>query len=220
MTEPNDKAREDAAAPEPEVDDGAADAAMAVDATEAVDSEPASAEEADADDAPDEADAEGPAALAADEETRVVPTPLVVPSDGRRGRVEGRAAAAAPAAPVPERAIRIDDRISKVFVLVTLLAFALILANGLFFGVGGVFRPYVSPSPPPSELPSPSASGSASPSSSASPSGSGSASPSVSASPSGSAGASGSAAPSSSVSAPSSSASAAPSNSASASPSP
>jgi hypothetical protein len=88
---------------------------------------------------------------------------------------------------VPDRAIHINDRASKVFVLLAVAAFAVILLNGMLFGVGGAFTPYVSPSPSPSPSPSVSAlpSSSASPSSSGSPSpaASGSAAPSVSASP-------------------------------------
>lgn len=105
---------------------------------------------------------------------------------GRGGRVVAGAAPGATAG-VPDRAIHINDRASKVFVLLAAVAFAVILLNGMLFGVGGAFTPYVSPSPSPSPSPSvsasPSSSASPSPSSSASPAASGSAAPSVSASP-------------------------------------
>ena len=109
----------------------------------------------------DEVDAEGPAALAADEETRVVRRTDVVRA-GRSARPgRGRAAAAAP--PRQCRSARSGSTIgSRRFSSSSRSSASshLILANGLFFGVGGVFWPYVSPSPPPSQSPSPSASGS------------------------------------------------------------
>lgn len=101
-------------------------------------------------------------------------------------------APAAAAAPVPERAIRVEDRISKIFVLGTVGVFLVIMLNGVFFGVGGVFTPFVSPTPAPTASPSavvspspsasvaPSASGSAAPSGSGTPSPAGSAAPSPS----------------------------------------
>jgi hypothetical protein len=95
-------------------------------------------------------------------------------------------APAAAAAPVPERAIRVEDRISKIFVLGTVGVFLVIMLNGVFFGVGGVFTPFVSPTPAPTASPSavvsasPSASGSAAPSASSSVAPSGSAAPSAS----------------------------------------
>jgi len=89
-------------------------------------------------------------------------------------------------APVAEPAIRINDRASKIFVIATVAVFALIFLNGMLLGTGGTFRPYITPSPAPSESLAPSAS----------PSASGSAAPSGSVGPS--AGASGSAVPSAS----------------------
>ena len=105
---------------------------------------------------------------------------------GRAAR-EARAAAANAAIPV-DPAIRVRDNASKLFVIGTILVFALIFLNGMLLGTGGVFRPYVSP-PPES-----SASESIEPSASVAPSGS----VGVSGSPaaSGSVGASSSLAPS------------------------
>jgi hypothetical protein len=98
-----------------------------------------------------------------------------IAAGGRR-----RATAAAATSAVPERAIRVDDRISKAFVLLTVAVFAAILLNAVFLGVGGVFTPYVSPSPELSASPSAAVSASPSASVSVSPSGSGSAAPSAS----------------------------------------
>jgi hypothetical protein len=137
-----------------------------------------------------------------DEATEGVPAAATAAGARRRG-----APAAGAAAAIPERAIRVDDRISKVFVLLTVGIFAVILLNGVFFGVGGVFTPFVSPTPQLTASPSVSVSASPSASGSVAPSASGSVAPS----------ASGSVAPSASGSvAPSASGSVAPS----ASPSP
>lgn len=62
--------------------------------------------------------------------------------DRARGRRGGRGAAddqPAPAPGVPEPAIRIGDRASAIFVIVTVLTFVLILLNGLLLGSGGTF---------------------------------------------------------------------------------
>jgi hypothetical protein len=117
------------------------------------------------------------------EEPELEPVPATAPSPA--GRREAARPAPAVAAPIPERAIRVDDRISKIFVLVTVAAFVLVFVNALLFGVGGAFNPY---SPPPAPTPSPSAvaspSASAPASSSASPSASTEPSPSTAPSPS------------------------------------
>jgi hypothetical protein len=107
---------------------------------------------------------------------------------GRRGATQAPIASS-----IPEPAIRIRDRASSLFVIVTLVVFGLIALNGLLLGTGGALHPYV----PPTEAPSPSESVSPSPSGSAAPSGSASAS--GSAAPSGSLAPSGSVAPSPSV---------------------
>lgn len=75
-------------------------------------------------------------------------------------------------------ALRIRDRASAAFVILSLAVFAAIVANALLFGKGGAFRPILTPSPipqsteAPSEAPSTSPGASASPASSAAPSGS------------------------------------------------
>jgi hypothetical protein len=104
---------------------------------------------------------------------------------------EARARAARMAAPVPspsDQAVHIDDRISKLYVIATVVVFLLIFLNGLLLGRGGALSPAPTPTPVPSATVAPSASpsGSASPgaSSSASPGASSSASPVASASPS------------------------------------
>jgi hypothetical protein len=81
----------------------------------------------------------------------------------------------------------VREDISKVFVILAVAVFAIILLNGFLLGTGGVLRPL--PTATPSTSPSPSASttvgpsGSPSAGASASPSAGASASPSVAASP-------------------------------------
>lgn len=122
------------------------------------------------------------------------------PADTRRLRGQPRAAELP--ASVAERAVRVDDRVSGVFVIAVVAVFALIFANAILFGhsgfVTGLFptpTPVVTPSPSPA--PSSAAPSSAAPSPSAAAPSSAAPSPSSSAapSPSASAAASGSDAP-------------------------
>lgn len=108
---------------------------------------------------------------------------------GAGARIRGLARRAAPAGESPstpsEVAVRIDDRISQVFVVGVIVVFAAILLYGLLFGAAGVFTPLPTPSPVPSaSAPAPSGSESAAPSAapSTSPATSPSGSPSASAS--------------------------------------
>jgi hypothetical protein len=157
------------AAPEPEPDTELADDIDAASSDEAIDVE---------DDVSTEVLAAGAAAAAP------APTIPTIPEGRRRGATQPAIAA------VPEPAIRIKDRASSLFVIITVAAFVLIFLNAILLGNGGVFNPYVAPTEPPtpSIVASPSAAGSAAPSGSASPSGSvapsGSAAPSPSAAPS------------------------------------
>jgi hypothetical protein len=116
------------------------------------------------------------------------------PATGRRGRAAvtptGRTATPG------EQAVRSRDNISKWFVAITAIVFALILLNGIFLGRNGVFSPKPAASESPAVSASPGVSPIASPASSASPEPSVSAAPSVSASPSASPAGSGSPAPS------------------------
>ena len=157
------------AAPEPEPD-----TELAADIDDATDDAAVDVE----DDIPTEILAAGAAAAAPS------PTIPATPEGRRRGVAQPAVAA------VPERAIRIKDRASSLFVIATVAVFAVIFLNAVLLGNGGIFNPYVPPTeaPSPSIVASPSAAGSAAPS--------GSASPTVSASPSSSATPSGSAAPS------------------------
>jgi hypothetical protein len=160
------------AVPEPEPDTELADDIDAASGDESIEVD---------DDVPTEILAAGAAAAAP------APTIPAIPDARRRGVAQPAVAA------VPEPAIRIKDRASSLFVIVTVAAFVLIFLNALLLGNGGIFNPYVPPTEPPtpSIVESPSASGSAAPSGSVSSSGS--------ASPSGSVAPSGSAAPSPSV---------------------
>jgi hypothetical protein len=180
MTEPRDDAPDglpdttEPAAPEPEP------AAPEPDTELADDIDAASGDEAIEfdDDVATEVLAAGAAAAAP------APTIPAIPDARRRGVAQPAVAA------VPEPAIRIKDRASSLFVIITVAAFVLIFLNALLLGNGGIFNPYVPPTEPPtpSIVESPSASGSAAPSGSASPSGSvapsGSAAPSPSVAPS------------------------------------
>jgi hypothetical protein len=113
-----------------------------------------------------------------------------VPRDRARERESrARAARATPVVPSPsDQAVHVDDRISKLFVVATVVVFLLILLNGLLLGRNGLLSPAPTPTPVASATVAPGASpsGSASPgaSGSASPSASGSASPAASTSPS------------------------------------
>jgi len=166
------------------------------------DAEPA--DEAIADDASEEANATEPVPVVAGDPVEadpdLAPAPPRTPFErGREREREARARAARMAAAVPspsDQAVHIDDRISKLFVVATVVVFLLIFLNGLLLGRGGALSQSPSPRPvptataPPSAGPSgsasPAASGSASPgaSGSASPGASGSASPAASTSPS------------------------------------
>ena len=50
---------------------------------------------------------------------------------------------------ISERAVHIDDRISKVFVIAIAVIFGLIFLNALFLGKGGLFTPVATPAPIP-----------------------------------------------------------------------
>jgi hypothetical protein len=143
------------------------------------------AEEAEETEAPDETEAP---------ETQVAPPVVAIgrPTGRGQGRFELRRPSR-PAAPGPtpsEQAVRIDDRVSQVFVFVTAALFVLIFLNALLLGRGGTFSS--------TPIPSPSASVAVSPSSGASPAASGS--PGASGSVGPTPGASGSVAPSAAVS--------------------
>lgn len=129
--------------------------------------EPEAESEAEAEDiAEDAAEDELEEDLEEEEEEEAARPPVPARSSGARP---------APVAATPsEIAVRIDDRISKLFVIAVTGTFVAILAYGLLFGSAGLFTPL--PTPVPS--PSPSAGASASPSASASPAPSPSPSPS------------------------------------------
>jgi len=107
--------------------------------------------------------------------TTTRPTPPTVAAtpprrsvDRRAGRMPPQPAAATPS----DVAVHIDDRISKIFVLVTVAIFVLILLNGLLLGHGGLLASKPTPTPVASESTAPSSS--ASPAVSESPAASGS----------------------------------------------
>jgi hypothetical protein len=85
----------------------------------------------------------------------------------RRTRSFGRSAPARPAT-ASETAVRVDDRVSAVFVVATVVVFALILLNGIVAGRGGFLTPIATPTPVPSLSAAPSGSPSAAPSASGS----------------------------------------------------
>ena len=58
---------------------------------------------------------------------------------------------------ISERAVHIDDRISKVFVIAIAVIFGLIFLNALFLGKGGLFAPVATPAPIPVATAAPSA---------------------------------------------------------------
>src|SRR4029079_17000655 len=95
------------------------------------------------------------AVLEPDDEAALDDT-IVAPPVGRAPtRRELRALKAAEAAGVASQvpAIHIGDRWSAAFVVITLLVFVVIGLNGLLFGTGGAFNPYVSPTPAPTAAP-------------------------------------------------------------------
>jgi hypothetical protein len=98
-------------------------------------------------------------------------TAVVPPPTPKRGR---SAPAAAPRTPTPsEVAVHVREDVSKIFVIVSVLAFVAILLNGIVLGSGGLLTttpsPTASPSPTPSASASPAASPSASPTTAPSP---------------------------------------------------
>jgi hypothetical protein len=172
MTEPKDSAADEAARAEAEA---AAMAANEVDADEAPDApeasddalaadEPAAEDGADGDEVAtdelddDELEAEDEAEAAApDEEAEEAgvaaagagaAASTTTAKSGRASR-DARSGSATQAIPI-DPSIRVRDNASKYFVIGTVLVFVLIFANGIFFGTGGVFTPYVTPSPSPS----------------------------------------------------------------------
>ena len=89
---------------------------------------------------------------------------------GRLGR-RGAAATASAAAPTPsELTVRVGDRASSAFVLITIGAFVLIMLNAAILGNGGLLNPVPTPTPRPSQTASPSAAPPGSPSITVSPS--------------------------------------------------
>jgi hypothetical protein len=120
-----------------------------------------------ADEAADEADADAAVAVGG--------ASGVAASQRRSGRAareaRDRAAAGSTAVPI-DPSIRVRDRASTWFVLGTVLVFVVIFLNGMLLGTGGLFRPYVSPSPEPSALESAAPSESVTPSVSVGPTGS------------------------------------------------
>lgn len=160
MTERDGRAPEDANEP---VDDGA-DAALPDDGA-AEELEPDEADLEEADDGTDEMGEPGPGeagdaglegAEAEDAEAEE-PDQAVAPAGGRGGgprRVGRRGAAAPEHAPTPsELAVRIDDRISKIFVAAIATVFALIFLYALLLGRGGLLTPKRTPAPVPVATP-------------------------------------------------------------------
>jgi hypothetical protein len=97
---------------------------------------------------------------------------------GRRNRGAPKAAPAAPS--VSEQAVRVDDRASAWFVIGLVALFAIVFANALLLGQGGLVS-NLFPTPTPIVTPAPTAKPTAIPT--AAPSASSSASPAASASP-------------------------------------
>ena len=161
----------DATEPQPEIDDEIVEAESedlaAGDDAETIVDEDGAEDDLEDEEAEQEADEEAAAAAAAG----------AAPVAAGTAR-ERRAAAAKAAEHLPDR-----DRISKIFVGVVAVVFALILLNGIFAGRGGILTPVATDTPIPSETvglsPStaPSVAPSGSPASSASPSAPASASP-------------------------------------------
>ena len=101
---------------------------------------------------------------------------------GRRNRGLPKAAPAAPS--VSEQAVRVDDRASAWFVIALVAIFAIVFANALLLGNGGLVS-HILPTPTPVVTPVPTAKPTASPTAvpSASPSAAPSASPAPTATP-------------------------------------
>ncbi len=218
MTDPDGRVPEETT--EPGADAAAEAAAIGEADDEGLDEVDAGAVGFDEDEADEEGDEgeegeEGEAEAA----SAAVPGTAGAVAAGARGagRRVGRRAAAEPehVQTASERAVHIDDRISKIFVLGVAAVFGLIFLNALLLGTGGLFAS----KPVPTAVPAASAVPSASPAPSASPVPSASPAPSVSPAASGSPAASASPAASGSA-APSAAPTAAPSASASASATP
>ncbi len=96
----------------------------------------------------------------------------VTPARGSRAaRRNAPAPAKSAAAPTPsELAVRIDDRVSMVFVVISVGFFILLFAYALLFGGSGALTPKPTPRPIPTFAPSPSATESPSASASVAPS--------------------------------------------------
>jgi hypothetical protein len=105
----------------------------------------------------------------ADAEAGAEESPLPVAPTGPARRFGRPARTVVPAAPPTpsEVAVRIDDRISALYVIAVVAAFTGLLLWGVFLGTGGILTPLPSPSPSPTEPP---ASAEVSPSLSPSPS--------------------------------------------------
>ncbi len=164
MTDPDGRAPEETT--EPGADTAGPAEAAASDAADAegLDEGAADAEDAGFDEAEeDEADFEdelgeevGAAPAAAFPGVKTATTA----GTGGAGRRFGRRSAAEPehAQTASERAVHIDDRISKVFVLGIAAIFVLIFLNALLVGKGGLLTPVATPTPIPSATAAPSAS--------------------------------------------------------------
>ena len=87
----------------------------------------------------------------------------------RVGAPERTEASAGRVSPAGETAQYIDDRWTKLFVAVTIVVFALIFANAIFLGQGGLLTTTPSPTPIPTASPTVEATASPIPSASASP---------------------------------------------------
>jgi hypothetical protein len=175
MTEPKDAVSQSA---DDQEDDGSATDAELLE----VEPEPATELAADVDEATGADSVVGSPADAPDADVEAETAATVGAGAAGTRRRRGAAAPVTTTAPsLSERAIHIDDRVSKLFVVLTVLVYLAILLNGVFFGVGGLLSPSATPSPSPSAEESPSGSVSASPSVSGSiaPSGSVGSSPSI-----------------------------------------
>jgi len=182
MTDPDGRAPEETNEPGPaDVDEPDVEEADADEADEGLDDDRGELDEA----AQLGEDAEAPSSAA-------VPSSASVPGAkggraaeaGGAGRRFGRRGATEPehVQTVSERAVHIDDRISKIFVIGIAAIFGLIFLNALFLGKGGLFTAAPTPTPVASATPAPSLT--AAPSLTPAPSGSPAASASPSAAPS------------------------------------
>ena len=114
-------------------------------------------------------DTEAQEAAAAKERALEEAAASAAATTARGGRRRG--AQAVPTAPVAAAGTEVlpwvDDRVSKAWVLIIVVIFAVIFANGVLFGVGGTFTPIATPGPTipycDSEFASPTATGVGSP---------------------------------------------------------